>query len=150
MSSGVPAIPSPTIPGDIQPQKQGDIARWARLLAGLFDRSPLEANITFGAEAANIRRVTVRAVDRLNRAVIRPCVVHVWLSDNVNGTPGGTQVVTFVAGTVLHTYTPNVRWEVLSDSTGLIQFDVEVTGAGSRGVYATVMPAPQSATGSWA
>lgn len=144
------AVLEPTIPSDVKPERAGIIANWCRVVAGMFDRYPLEAAITFGAETADVRRCTVQVQDRRNRSAIGPFKVEVWVSTAATGAPGGSQTVSFVTGTVVDTVTANVRYVVLTSATGLIEFDIEVTGAGSRTVYAEIRPALQSMEGTWA
>lgn len=144
-----PGIPEPTIPSDVNTARVGDVEKWCRTVAGFFDRSPAEVTVTATAEAADVRRFTVQVADRRLRPVAGRWNVHLWLTDDASGLPGGTQTVTFVTGDVQDTYIPQVRWTVRTDDYGKIVMDVEVTGAGSRRVVAIASPAPQE-SGSFA
>lgn len=145
----MPAIVEPTIPSDVKPDRAVDIPRWCRVVAGFFDRYPLEVTISKGAETADVIRWTLQVTDRRGRVALGPFVVHLWVSAADTGVPGGSQTVTVVTGSALDTHTANVRYTVLTSATGLIELDIEVTGSGDRTVYAEVRPAPQSMEGSW-
>lgn len=149
MAVGKHAIPQPVLRAKIDTRREGDIEALVFQLAGWFDHGPLEAQVSFGAEVANVVRCTIQVTDRRRRPIIGPAVVHFWISDLASGVPGGAQTVAFVTGTLLDTFDPNVRFNVLTDDTGLIEIDITVAGSGSRDVYAAVLAPPQSARGTW-
>lgn len=143
------AVPEPTLPSDVRTDRVGALAAWFRLVAGMFDRSPLEAAISISAETADVITFTVQVQDRRARTAIGPFVVDLWVSNAADGTPGGTQTVTVNQGVVMDTIAADEQFVVLTTPAGLIEIDVEVSGSGSRTVYAGVRPALQSKGAVW-
>ncbi len=112
----------------------------------------LSTVVTKGTEAADVIRFTVQARDA-SGAVDQAGRRHVLIvvSASSFGAPGGTQTVTFNTGTILVTHTANQIYLVESDATGMIEVDVNVSGAGSRYVRASVGDSePVELDGTWA
>lgn len=149
MAVGKHAIAEPVLRAKVDTRREGDLEALVRQVAGWFDHAPTEAQIFFAPEVANVIRCTIQVTDRRRRVIVGPAIVHLWISDLASGVPGGTQTVAFVTGTLLDTFDPNVRFNALTDANGLIEIDITVTGAGTRDVYAQVLPPVQSARGTW-
>lgn len=96
--------------------------------------------VSAGAEATNIRRVTIQVMDRLKRDVPGRWVILVYLSPTSGGAPSSTgNTVAAVTGTtVLQTVTANAAYRLLTDENGQAQIDVTISGAASRFVSTVV------------
>ncbi|HOD79947.1 MAG: hypothetical protein BWX88_02768 [Planctomycetes bacterium ADurb.Bin126] len=91
------------------------------------------ATVTFGAEAADVIRVTVTT------GLAQRQRVRLWIAAADYGTPDATgNTYTLVTGTALATRTANADYEVISDASGIAAFDLEVSGAASRYVLAEI------------
>ncbi len=127
----------------------GDVAQTLHTLRTFFDVPRAWCSVTAGAEAADVRRITLQVRDRLRNVWKRRWRVHFYLTTTEGGNPGGTQTVVFVSGTLLDTHTANVRYTALTDADGKIEIDVGVIGAGTRFVYADVIGEPVGLGFAW-
>lgn len=104
-----------------------------------IDEPRARVRVTSEVRPSGVRRIRIQVVDRLKRDWASLWTVHVWLGTAIDGAPGGTQTVSLVAGVALETYTPNVRWRFLTDSSGAVVLDVGGVVSGTRYVYAEVL-----------
>lgn len=109
------------------------------LVRSQFD-TPIGLTIaSAGAEAANVRSITVQVVDRIFKPWNGLWLVELYLSTTATGAPGGTQTVSFTAGNVLETIRPTQHWRVCTDTLGKLVLDVTIVGAASRYVLGSVL-----------
>lgn len=119
-------------------------------LRGLIDRPIAGLVWTASAEASDIRRLSGQIVDRHQRPEGGRWVVDLWLADAEGGAPSAAVDVAVVTGTLLHTFTADGHLRLLSDAAGLVEIDVEITGAGSRVIHSVVLgPALVSPAFDW-
>lgn len=110
-----------------------------RALRTHFDSPLAHCHVSVGAEAANVRRVTLQVRDRIRSEWPDTWLVLVYLTTTSGGDPSSTgNTVEFVTGNVFTTMLPNGAWEVISDEDGVIAFDVTITGAATRYVVSAV------------
>lgn len=107
-----------------------------------FDSPVASCSVTAdaeGATAANTRRFTLRVKDRVRENWHRRWLVSFYLSPTASGAPDATgNTVALVTGTLSRTVLANGWYEVLTDATGLVVFDVTIAGAAARFVTAGV------------
>lgn len=100
--------------------------------------------ITVGDEAANVRRFRVLVADNRGQAWEGRWLVLIHITPTADGDPDPTgNTVTFPTGFVLATIVAGAVYEVLSDEDGVVEMDLEVTGAATRHVYAAVLDRPE-------
>lgn len=99
----------------------------------------LGVEISAGAEAADVRRITVQLTDAAGNNLADRAAVRVWVSASDFGGPSSTgHTVALVTGTSLTTILSNADYRLLTDATGAIELDVTAAGAGSLYVMAEV------------
>ena len=94
--------------------------------------------VTAGAEAANVRRITIQVVDRLETQWTARWEALVWLSSTDGGDTAAADGSTIVNGTAIQTITTDGAWRFISDANGRIVIDVELSGAGTRYVAVSI------------
>lgn len=110
-----------------------------RRIPGIIDRHRAEARLLAGAEIANVRSVSIQAIDRGGQNWQSRWRMRVWIAATEDGDPGSGYTVAFTDGAVLQTIIIGGMWEVLSDETGLVGLDLTVVGAATPWVYAEVI-----------
>ncbi len=122
----------------IRAQVEGSIAS----IAGMFDRDVAEVLVAAAAEAGNVRRLSIRVVDRLKEPWPACWPVRLWISTTAGGPPSGAQTLAVITGTLAATLAANQYIELVTDATGLAVVDLGVTGAGTRYVRGFVVGVP--------
>lgn len=99
----------------------------------LATTTPYRLQLTSGSESSNTIRVTIRVKDPAGTANVtgrRAC--KVWVGTSDFGAPSGTaHTVAVATGTVLETPLANGMYVILTDSDGLIEFDVTYSLGGA-------------------
>ncbi len=105
-----------------------------------FSKPLAVCKVSAGAEATNVRRITLQVIDRANRDAVGRWVVLVWLTPTSGGDPSATgNTVAAVAGTtVLQEITADAAYRLITDENGQAQIDVTVSGAATRYVETIV------------
>jgi hypothetical protein len=117
-----------------------ELRDFTRSMRAFMDRNRAEVRVSYAAEAADVRRFTVQVVDRSGRAITKSLwTLMVMFGTNARGLPSGTQTVTLVTGTLIQTISTHQCVMVATDEYGKAEFDVEVTGAGTRYVTGVVL-----------
>lgn len=109
--------------------------------------------VTAAAESADKRRISIQVIDRLKRDATGRWVVLVWLAATSGADPDDTgNTVAIVTGTgTLQEITANAAYLLITDSTGLAQIDLTISGAASRFVNTIVQgKVRESAEITWA
>lgn len=123
--------------------------RFASQVSEMMDRPLAAIQFAIGGEVSDIRRVTMQVVDRTGQNAIPgqdyqllPSSNRFMLTVRIGtaewGAPAGTQVVTVTTGTAIKVLTTDQLLWIETDATGKAAIDIEVTGAGTRYVTATV------------
>lgn len=102
--------------------------------------------VTAGAEAANVRLITVTGL-------VARQLVRVWLATADFGAPSATDnTVAVVTGTQIRELTANADYEIMSDANGVASINVTIAGAASRYAIAVVSGHPPVSSGeiTWA
>lgn len=106
-----------------------------------------------GTPGADDIRFTIQAIDHNNTALTARASIDVWVSNAGNfGAPAGTHTITISTGTLIAPAAigNTEAFRVLSDATGKVVVVVNVTGAGSRSVMASINGSQVQATaGTW-
>ena len=99
----------------------------------------LQAVVTAGDEAANVRRFTIQVTNR--QRFNRPCryVVQIWVWDAAYSGSPGAQTLSVATGTLLATLAANETVQVITDTSGKAEVDVTIVGAASRVPHAVVL-----------
>lgn len=116
----------------------------------LASRHTWAVRIVAGEEASDVVRFTLQAVDR--QQFDRPGIyrVAVTISETPYGPPGGTQSVSIVTGTLLRTIEADRELEILTNTRGLIELDIDAgSGAQVRHVHAAIIGEESNAGGAW-
>lgn len=101
--------------------------------------------VTSSAEVADVIRWSIQ-VSRSGR-----WIVDFYITDSAWGDPNATgNTYALVTGTAWQTITANAAYTVLSDSTGLVQFDITNTAAITQHVYAEARLALDTGSATWA
>lgn len=116
-----------------------DNAEFQDKVRALIDTNIAACRVSAGAEASNVRRVTVQVADRLRVTWKGRWTVFLYIATTEGGPPNGSQLVSFVDGTVLVTILANGAWIAQTDAEGKLTLDVDVSGAGSRFFYSLVL-----------
>lgn len=96
-------------------------------------------SITAGAEASDIRAVTVQAKDAAEIDLAQRLLIRVWIAGSEGGAPDATgNTATVTTGTAIESKTANADYHLISDTNGKIVFNLEIAGAASRYVMAEV------------
>ncbi|NBW09406.1 MAG: hypothetical protein EBR82_15430 [Caulobacteraceae bacterium] len=105
-----------------------------------YSRSPqLAVRVTAGAEASNIRRFTLRVVNRRGKDCLGLFALLVVIGTAAAGGPAGTQTVSIVSGATVQTIASNQAFILFTAANGVAELDVTVVGASSRYVRAGVL-----------
>jgi len=109
-----------------------------RLTTAAQDLLP-NLTITAGAEAADVRTITVQARDFSNNNLAERLLVRVWIGTADYGAPSAAgNTVAVSTGTTYETETANAAYKVISDANGTVAIDVTISGAASRYVMAEI------------
>jgi len=107
-----------------------------------FDSPPASCGVVANAEGtsgANVRRFTLQVKDRLRKDWDRRWLVTFYLAATSGGDPSAAgNTVAIVTGVTSRVVLANAWYEVLTDASGLVVFDVTIAGAASRFVVAGV------------
>jgi hypothetical protein len=124
------------------------LVAWVKESAKAISLPLLSVRITAGAEAANVRRLTLRVVNSKGDVCGGLYLVDVWIAATSAGAPGGSQTVSLVTGALYQTVGANVALRLITSASGEIVLDVDAGGgAQSRYVRAVVVgPAVSTAT----
>ena len=126
-----------------------DGATWQRFTFA-DDSVPVLADITKSAESADNIDFTIQVNNPRGEAIARKMVLDVWIGTADFGAPAGTQTVSVTTGVQLDAPLANQRLKVLTDATGKAVVRVNVTGAGTRYVMASIAASTKSLAGTWA
>jgi hypothetical protein len=110
-----------------------------RTMAELIQRPVAEPKFTVSGEIGNIITVGIQLKDRRGRDVVGRWPIDLWITTAADGAPSATgNTVAVVTGTLLATYTAHAAYRLLTDATGLAGITIEIAGAATRYVYATI------------
>lgn len=104
----------------------------AKLADAVADGAGGTPTVTAGAEAADVRRLTLQATDLQGNALAGRRLLRFWLADASYGAETGTAPsggVVFVAGASLQTITASKQYVCITDAAGQVQIDVTHVGA---------------------
>jgi hypothetical protein len=134
--------PAPKEPIDVQvpsdPSSPAQLRQFAQQVRRSMQQHTIDARITAGDEAANVRRITIQIVNRRREAMAGRFPVDVLIATTQSGTPSNSQTTAVVAGTLGDTYINNAWLKLLTDADGKIQLDVTIAGAATRWVTAAI------------
>jgi len=135
-----------TITGQLDPKRSMDAVRQ------FFDDEPAAVEISVGDESANLRRFSLRVVDRLGRTWAKRWLVGFYLTTAANGDPSaaGNSIAVVAPAFLWQTVTANASLLVLTGTDGTASIDVTITVPAQRIAYAFVVgrPVPSDAV-SW-
>jgi len=120
------------------PASLDDFQRLVRLH---FDRPVAAVKVTATDEAADSRTFTLQVVDRRGKDWPGGWLLAWFLTPTEGGAPSSTDNTfgSHSAGTLWEEVTANAAYVSLTDSDGVVEFDLTVTGAGTRYLYASVV-----------
>lgn len=136
------------LPSSVQARDPRAVEEAFRVIASLVEPTPSVA-YTVGAEDANARRFTIQVTDNLppnhrqQWTGRRPVLVYITATEDGNPSATGNTFA-LVKGTVLLTLTANAAYLILSDTDGIVEFDLTVSGAANRVVHALPLRVPVS------
>lgn len=140
----------PVIPSTIQEQPVRGLAQLALECAESNRRPMLRVFVTFGPEASNTRRATLRVVNRRGEPCTGVFLVAMAVGLAEDGAPGGTQTLTVAKGHAFGGGISNQSAILLTHPDGSAEVDIAVTGAATRHVRAWVIGTGSSASTTWA
>lgn len=126
-----------------------DGSTWQRLTFA-DDSIPVLADITKGAESSNNIYFTIQVQNPRAENIARKMLVDVWIGTSDFGVPAGAQTTSVTTGLQIDNPIANQRLKVLTDATGKAVVRVNVVGAGTRYVMATIGASSKSLDGTWA
>ncbi|HAU38852.1 MAG TPA: hypothetical protein DCX07_14190 [Phycisphaerales bacterium] len=99
-----------------------------KLADAVQDKLPYCA-VTAGAEAANVRRITVQVKDANGNDLAGRFRVRVWESDAEYGAPAAAGTWALVTGGGYDEESADCAYLYVSDATGKVEVDVTIVGA---------------------
>lgn len=105
--------------------------------------------MTWGSEAANVRRATIQVVDRQRFNRPGRYLVRVWVWSGEFTGSGGAQTLSVATGTLQAAVTANECVDVITTGAGTAAVDVTIVGAANRTAHAVVIDEIQTSTAAW-
>lgn len=134
--------PTPREPIDVavpgNPADAHQLRQFAQQAVRCLKQHAWDASMAAGAEASNVRRITIQLVNRKREPIAARVPMTVLIATSRSGAPSNSQTVSVAAGVTLDTYTANAALLILTDGDGKIQLDVTVSGAATRWITAVV------------
>ena len=101
-----------------------------RSVAQVIDVQIRSVSQTASAEDTDVVTFTMQVVDRRGNAMKRQCLFRCFVRDESNAAASAT--ITANTGELVTTVTAGRVFDVLSDSDGVIEVDLEVAGTAQR------------------
>ncbi|MCA9280338.1 MAG: hypothetical protein H6815_00420 [Phycisphaeraceae bacterium] len=106
------------------------IRQFMRSVAQVIDVQIRSVSQTASAEDTDVVTFTMQVVDRRGNAMKRQCLFRCFVRDESNAAASAT--ITANTGELVTTVTAGRVFDVLSDSDGVIEVDLEVAGTAQR------------------
>lgn len=101
-----------------------------------FDEPIADMRITAGPAVALARHFTMQARDRRGAIWGGRWLARFFVTPSLAGNPDATgNTIAFTTGQVWRTVIANAAYEVLTEVDGSFEFDLTLSGAGSRVIY---------------
>ena len=136
-----------------QPQDPSQVRRFSNDVADLIHRPIAGVRLTAAAQVGNTRAFTGQVIDRRGRSMSGRWVVLLTLAAADNGDPSATaNALSITTGVAIHAFVSNASVLVLTNTAGVLGFDLTLGGSGARErwVAATAMYEVTDAEFEWA